>query len=99
MKKKFLFNIQLFADEKGKSDGENPPKETSSETQEQSPYNDLIKGYQDREKNMQEEIVKLKQQVKDYSDFLKSTPLKTEEPKKSSDELISNLIKGGRYNG
>lgn len=99
MKKKFLFNIQLFADEKKESNSENPPQETNSDAQEQSPYNDLIKGYQDREKNMQEEIVKLKQQVKDYSDFLKSTPLKTEEPKKSSDELISNLIKGGRYNG
>ena len=99
MKKKFNFNIQLFADEKEKSDSENPPKETSSEKKEPNPYDDLIKGYQDREKGYQEEIVKLKQQVKDYSDFLKSTPLKTEEPKKSSDELISNLIKGGRYNG
>lgn len=95
--KNFKFNIQLFADEKNKSDSENPPNETDSTKEESTPYSDLIKGYQEREKVYQERMAKLEQQVKDYSDFLKTTPLKTEEPKKSSEELISNLIKGGRY--
>lgn len=91
MKNNFI-KIQLFADEEGGDKGQETPPE-------ESPYKDLIQGYQDRETALKEEVAKLKQQVKDYSDFLKTTPMSTKKEQKSSEELISNLIKGGRYNG
>ena len=94
MKKPFKINIQLFADE---SEKDTSQEQKTPENTEPNPLEDIKKNYEDRINKLEAQNIKLQQQVKDYSDFLKTAPLKTEQPKKASQDIISEIIKGGRF--
>lgn len=87
-------NIQLFADDKS----EETPK-TDSEEKTPNPIDDIRANYEARISALEQKNKELQEKVNDYSAFLKTAPIVKQEPKKSSDDLISNLIKGGRFNG